>query len=61
AFVDGGSVSADCNDYLPKPVHAPVLLDTISQLLALYWIWRAPAPRPPPACSICNPAMWMGL
>lgn len=57
AFVDGGSVSADCNDYLPKPVHAPVLLDKISQQLSLNWIRRAPAPIQPPAISLAVPAL----
>jgi len=57
AFVDGGSVSADCNDYLPKPVHAPVLLDKISQQLSLNWIRRAPAPIQPPAISLTVPAL----
>ncbi len=50
AFVDGSSVAADCNDYLPKPVHAPILLDKIRQQLALEWIRRdAGQPRPRPA------------
>ena len=40
AFVDGASVAADCSDYLPKPVHAPVLLDKIRQQLALDWLRR---------------------
>ena len=49
AFVDGSSVAADCNDYLPKPVHAPILLDKIRQQLALEWIRRdAGQPRPRP-------------
>lgn len=40
AFVDGASVAADCSDHLPKPVHAPVLLDKIRQQLALDWLRR---------------------
>src|SRR3546814_19242463 len=43
AFVDGASVAADCSEYLPKPVHAPVLLAQIRQLMELGWLRRAAA------------------
>jgi CheY-like chemotaxis protein len=52
AFADDRerSVSADCDDYLAKPVHLPLLLEKIGQQLGLTWLRRAPespAPQPP--------------
>ena len=45
AFADDRerSASADCDDYLAKPVHLPMLLEKIRQHLGITWLRRAPA------------------
>ena len=46
AFADDRerSVSADCNDYLAKPVHTPELLERIHKHLDLQWLRRTLQP-----------------
>src|SRR5690606_26026409 len=50
AFTDDRerSMSADCNDYLAKPVHLPTLLDKLARHLQLEWLRNAPAPAGAP-------------
>jgi len=59
AFADDRerSVSADCSDYLAKPVHTPELLERIHKHLDLQWLRRTlQIPAATPDAAVCPSA-----